>query len=149
MNRRLFAKFLSNSKIRFFTYGVITNTAFSVCLRCAADFLQQNIENKSLIQQKEDYNFNRTKNVATVGIISGPLMYAWYNYLDYKLPGTKFKTIATKILWDQTVGTFVFTFIFIVGICLLENQSIKLAINEFKQKFPFIYLVFAFVFLFH
>ena len=133
--------------IKLFAYGASANTAFSVFLRSTADVCQQNIENRNSDSLKfYDLNLTRTQHIATIGTIIGPLMFAWYTYLDKILPGTTFKIIAKKILLDQLVGGTLFIFIYIIGICLLEGQTLKQAINEFCQKFPFIYLVNVFFF---
>lgn len=130
-------------KLKVLKYGVITNTMFSVFLRANADIVQQTIEAN---QQKIDislksYNLTRTANIAKIGAVIGPLMYAWYKYLDYILPGKAMTTIAKKILLDQIVGGIGFIFVFITGICLIEGQSLEEGFKEFTNKFPFIYMV--------
>jgi hypothetical protein len=145
MLRQIVNKYFTPNKIKFikvFVYGVVTNTAFSIFLRSTADVCQQNIENRNINSLRfYDLNFTRTKNIAIIGGVIGPLMYAFYSYLDKILPGKTFKIIAKKILFDQLLGGTLFIFIYIVGICLLEGQSLNQALNEFCTKFPFIYLV--------
>ena len=145
MFRQIINKYFTPNTLKFiklFVYGAATNTAFSVFLRSTADVCQQNIENRNVDSVRfYDLNLTRTKHIATIGSVIGPLMYAFYSYLDKILPGKTFKIIAKKILIDQLVGGTLFIFIYIVGICLLEGQSFTQACDEFLQKFPFIYLV--------
>ena len=141
---RFLKSYLTPKKIQFIkiaTYGTITNTAFGVFLRVSADVCQQNIEIRSSASKFYDLNYTRTKHIATIGVVIGPLMYAWYTYLDRILPGKTIGIIARKILLDQLICGTVLIFIYIVGICLLEGQTLKQAFNEFLQKFPFVYLV--------
>jgi hypothetical protein len=79
--------------------------------------------------------------ISSTGIIIGPLNHVWYSFLDKKFPMKTFNAICKKVLLDQLIGATFFTFLFIVITCLLDGFSIKEALKEFVDKFPFIYLV--------
>lgn len=142
-------KYIRNLKIpKILTTGIVANTCFGTFLRVNADIVQQNIENKSLTQNKLNSLFNlkeldvhRTLNIGKIGIVIGPFMYLWYSYLDRILPGKCLITIAKKIFLDQLVGGIGFIFIFINGLCLMDGMSFSESFNEFLAKFPFIYMV--------
>jgi hypothetical protein len=121
-------------------YGVVANTGFSMFLRVSADSAQQNFEKKKIIKPDE-YNLQRTQNIATIGVILGPIVYYWYKALDTLLPGKTFPIICKKILLDQIIGGVALTFIFITGLCLLDGQGLTSSLKEFREKFPIIYLV--------
>lgn len=141
-------------------YSLLTNTAFGVALRATGDVIQQEIESKKLGKASKDWTRTSSQfwsliffdtllimsifgveNIAASGVIIGPLNYYWYFYLDKAFPGRTVQTIAKKILLDQMIGATLYTFLFIVVVCLLEGKSMGASLDEFRQKFLYIYLV--------
>lgn len=141
-------------------YSLLTNTAFGVALRASGDVIQQEIERKKLGKASQDWTRTSSQfwglifidtllivsifdveNIAASGVIIGPLNYYWYFYLDKAFPGRTVQTIAKKILLDQMIGATLYTFLFIVVVCLLEGKSVGVSLEEFRQKFLYIYLV--------
>ena len=61
--------------------------------------------------------------------------------MDRLLPAKTFKVVCKKILLDQIFAATVFNFLFLVTICLLEGYTFKSSLNEFNQKFLYIYFV--------
>ena len=76
------------------------------------------------------------------GLIIGPLNYWWYKYLDHLHPAKTFGAIMRKILYDQFIGATFFTFLFIMTVCLLDGLNLRQSLDEFLDKFVFIYFVY-------
>lgn len=80
-------------------------------------------------------------NISCSGLVIGPLNFYWYKYLDTKYPEKTIRIIAKKIFLDQIYGATFFTFLFIIIVCMLEGKKLSQSLEEFRQKFPFIYLI--------
>jgi hypothetical protein len=123
-------------------HALITNTAVTVVLMTGADLLQQCVEHDNFFKLKtSEYDSTRTKHIAVVGLVTGPLMHGWYELLDGRYPGKAFKVIAKKLTLDQIIGSPLFIIVYFIGISLLEGKNIRESWHEFADKFPFVYLV--------
>jgi len=113
------------------------------CVSCGGffvigDAIQQKIEMTQNPGQKFDYK--RTMRLAVVGLTQGPPHHFWYLYLDRWFPGRSKQVVIKKILADQAVAAPFFAITFIYGAGLLEGNSLRSCWNEFKNKFPTIYM---------
>ena len=81
-------------------------------------------------------------NVSASGIVIGPLSYYWYTFLDKIYPKKTFISILKKILLDQLIGATLFTFLFILIVCYFDGLNLSQILDEFRNKFLFIYLVY-------
>ena len=90
-----------------------------------------------------DYNVPAadTGRMLLVGLVEGPPHHWWYTRLDRLLPGRTARAVRLKILADQLVAAPLFAFTFFVGVDLLEGRSLSEGVQEFKRKFPEVYLV--------
>jgi protein Mpv17 len=52
----------------------------------------------------------------TMGFLFGPVSHVWYKILDRYLPGAGLRTVACKILADQTVAGPFFCSAFFMGV---------------------------------
>ena len=76
-----------------------------------------------------------------VGLSQGPPHHIWYSWLDKMLPKKDMKTVVMKILADQFIAAPFFAITFFYGMGILNGQSLKGCWEEFKEKFPYVYLV--------
>lgn len=79
--------------------------------------------------------------ITLVGSILGSMQYCFYRSLDKQYPARDMRTIAKKILIDQTLCTPINIAVFIYGLGLLENTSWAKMNEEFKHKFLVIFSV--------
>jgi hypothetical protein len=94
-----------------------------------------------IMRKKNSKDLFYKGNISASGLVIGPLCYYWYVYLDKILPAKTLGIVMKKILYDQLVGATVFTFLFIMTVCLLDGMSWNESLKEFVHKFPYIYLV--------
>lgn len=76
-----------------------------------------------------------------VGISQGPPHHYWYLMLDRFLPKRDLRTVMLKILADQIFAAPFFAITFFFGMGVLEDKRMSECWNEFKKKFPTVYLV--------
>ena len=76
-----------------------------------------------------------------VGLAEGPPHHWWYTGLDRLLPGRTARVVRLKILADQLVAAPLFALTFFVGMDLLEGRTLRDGLQEFRRKFPEVYLV--------
>ncbi|KAK2589182.1 hypothetical protein KPH14_001998 [Odynerus spinipes] len=80
------------------------------------------------------YNWPRLKRYAIYGcFIAGPVLHAWYKWLDSFYRGKSTKVILTKLVLDQFILTPVLLLLFFTSMSLMESKSNIFA--EFKAKF--------------
>ncbi|XP_071953369.1 mpv17-like protein 2 isoform X2 [Antedon mediterranea] len=135
--RKLFSKYL-----------LITNTVTCSSLLAIGDVIEQtreirrNRKNEShASKHHHSYNWKRTGRMACIGLALGPFNHYWYFFLDRFLPGTSGKMVIKKILLDQVVAAPFFNGSFILGMGLLEGKSLTENLDNFKSKFPTLYLM--------
>ncbi|KAL7640809.1 UNVERIFIED_CONTAM: hypothetical protein RMT77_009094 [Armadillidium vulgare] len=117
-----------------------TNTISSGGLLGLGDMLQQGIELKRDVHATGKFDWRRTGRLFLVGLSQGPPHHYFYTWLDKVLPRKTAKTVVKKILIDQIVAAPFFAITFFVGAGLLEGKSLRESYDEFKQKFPAVYL---------
>lgn len=130
------------SIIRHYVFGkylVVTNTLTCGVLMGMGDALQQTIEKAQ--KKKVGYDWKRMAHMGAVGILMGPVVHLWYSRLDKVLPGNERRTVVKKVLADQLVASPAFLVLFFFGLGSLEGKVMKDSLQEFKQKFPVMYLV--------
>ncbi|XP_043483357.1 mpv17-like protein 2 [Leptopilina heterotoma] len=88
-----------------------------------------------MIPCKTDYDFNRTKNMLTVGLLQGPFHHYFYRFLDKNFPGKKIFSIFKKTMLDQMISSPSCLAIFFCGHGLLERKSLTEINMEMRQKF--------------
>lgn len=88
-----------------------------------------------MIPCKTDYDFNRTKNMLTVGLLQGPFHHYFYRFLDNNFPGKKIFSIFKKTMLDQMISSPSCLTIFFCGHGLLERKSLTEINIEMRQKF--------------
>uniref|UniRef100_A0A6A7G3A5 Mpv17-like protein 2 n=2 Tax=Hirondellea gigas TaxID=1518452 RepID=A0A6A7G3A5_9CRUS len=119
---------------------LLTNTVSSGILLGVGDCIQQKIERWRGVHTYPHYDWARTGRLFTVGLIAGPPHHFFYIFLDKFYPRTDAKTVFKKIMIDQIIAAPFFAFIFFTGTGLLEGKMWKDCLEEFKQKFPAVYL---------
>lgn len=88
-----------------------------------------------MLSCKTDHDFNRTKNMLTVGLLQGPFHHYFYRFLDKSFPGTKILSIFKKTILDQMISSPSCLTIFFFGHGLLERKSLTEINLEMQQKF--------------
>ena len=76
-----------------------------------------------------------------VGLSQGPPHHYWYTLLDRWLPRRDLRTVGLKVLADQLFAAPTFAILFFYGMGLLNGDSLRKCWVEFKEKFPYVYLV--------
>lgn len=101
----------------FSKYLLLTNAVVSVFLDGAGDFLQQR-----LIERTPVHDWDRTRRMATIGLILAPPDHYYYSWLDRRYPGKDARTLAKKLLLDElTIGIWD-NVIFFGGKCLAKTS---------------------------
>ncbi|XP_033111665.1 mpv17-like protein 2 isoform X1 [Anneissia japonica] len=138
----------------FSKYLLVTNTVTCCSLLGVGDLIEQTREirrNKKndvaqgKLHSSHSYDWKRTGRMAAIGFMLGPINHYWYLYLDRFLPGTSGRMVLKKILLDQIVAAPFFNASFIIGIGVLEGKPLSENIENFKCKFPTLYLIDCFV----
>ncbi|XP_033111668.1 mpv17-like protein 2 isoform X2 [Anneissia japonica] len=134
----------------FSKYLLVTNTVTCCSLLGVGDLIEQTREirrNKKndvaqgKLHSSHSYDWKRTGRMAAIGFMLGPINHYWYLYLDRFLPGTSGRMVLKKILLDQIVAAPFFNASFIIGIGVLEGKPLSENIENFKCKFPTLYLM--------
>uniref|UniRef100_A0A7E4VXG7 Mpv17-like protein n=1 Tax=Panagrellus redivivus TaxID=6233 RepID=A0A7E4VXG7_PANRE len=102
-----------------------------------ADAFVQSVQNRETATsaEKNSIDWKRVLRVSAIGILHGPMNHFWYRFLDgVAFRGRPGYVIAKKVIADLSVSP-VFATSFIAGLSLLEGNSIKNALLEYKQKF--------------
>lgn len=94
--------------------------------------LANTIEHHEII---DNHDFERTKNMITVGLLQGPFNHYFYIFLDRLLPGKNVKTVVKKTFIDQIIASPLSLGIFFIGLGKLENRSSHELLCEIKEKF--------------
>jgi len=120
------------------TYPLISNSLIYGGLYMTAEFMQQTVLKKVLIEKPGEpeppYDFDVIKRFGLMGTgVISPTLYYWYKWLDAKYAGTAVKTVVRKCLMDQFMMTPQLLVMFYVGMSLLEGREDIFA--ELKQKF--------------
>ena len=105
-------------KSAFSRYLLLTNTIGTGVIDGLGDYLEQHIERATEI------DWERTKRMAIIGLIFGPIGHYWYKYLDRKLPGKTTATLVKKIVYDEVVLGTASIVIFFVGKIYLWGVAI-------------------------
>jgi protein Mpv17 len=117
----------------FTTHLLLTNTTSCSLLLGLGDAAQQHIQAYQS-PVKKPYDWARTLRMAVMGLAMGPMNHYWYKILDGRLPGNCMATCIKKVFLDQ-MACPIFSLTFITGLGLLEGQSMKSAVKEYKDKF--------------
>ncbi|XP_021964630.1 mpv17-like protein 2 [Folsomia candida] len=124
----------------FSKHPLTVNTISGAGLFIVGDFIEQKIESWRGVHGKE-LDTHRLGRIAAVGLLESPPHYYFYKYLDIHYPGKSFKMISKKILLDQVIACPMFSVLFFIPLALLEGKSWGRSCEEFKNKFPYVYLV--------
>lgn len=123
---------LSTLRRSFQKHPILANILTTTALFGAADVTCQLIEHEGI----NKFNIRRTCNLMAVGMFySGPTMALWYRLLDHKLPGTNPRTIALKLLVDQTIFTIPLLVGFYVCLGTFEGRNWGENKKELRLKF--------------
>lgn len=128
------------AKAAFTKHLLITNTLVCGGLGGLGDFLQQKLE-RSLSLEPRSNDWPRTVRMTTVGLLIGPIGHVWYRFLDSTFPGNSKMTVLKKLALEQALVSPSLLLGFFIGMGTLEGKSLKLCIDEIKEKFVFVYLV--------
>lgn len=79
--------------------------------------------------------------IAVVGTMLGSIQHLFYRSLDKRYPARDMRTIAKKLLIDQSLCTPVNIVVFLYGLGILENKTWDKMNEEFKNKFLVIFSV--------
>lgn len=78
--------------------------------------------------------------MAKTGFILGAAGHFWYNYLDWKFPGTHFRTLAKKLAVEMMAGP-PFALMTFVSLGFFEKKSLATSVNNFKDNLIWVCLV--------
>ncbi|KAK7495838.1 hypothetical protein BaRGS_00012828 [Batillaria attramentaria] len=120
-----------------------TNVASGCGLLSLGDFIIQNIERRYVKKTQGrtvNYNYERTGRMFVIGVILGPFNHFWYRFLDRAVTGKGVKMVAKKVAADQAVAGPFFCSSFLLGMGLLEGKSLGACGQEWREKFPTIYM---------
>lgn len=84
---------------------------------------------------KTDHDFNRTKNMLTVGLLQGPFHHYFYRFLDKTFPGKNSFSIFKKTILDQMISSPSCLAIFFFGHGFLERKNLTEIHMEMNEKF--------------
>jgi len=118
---------------------LVTNTVSGGGLLVVGDWLQQ-LREREASERRIAHDWARSGRMFVVGLSQGPPHHYWYLALDRILPGRGGKQVCLKILADQLFAAPFFAISFIYVASLLEGAGLSQCWQEFKEKFPTIYL---------
>eukprot|EP00088_Acartia_fossae_P058784 TRINITY_DN6922_c0_g1_i2.p1 TRINITY_DN6922_c0_g1~~TRINITY_DN6922_c0_g1_i2.p1 ORF type:complete len:190 (+),score=12.70 TRINITY_DN6922_c0_g1_i2:31-600(+) len=127
-------KILSSAHKMYGRNLLVANTASSGGLLLLGDVLEQKREGAKAIDK------HRSGRMFAVGISQGPPHHYFYEWLDKLYKGRTRQAIVKKILLDQILAAPFFAITFIYVASLLEGKTFAECWQEFKEKFPAIYL---------
>ncbi|KAA0202588.1 hypothetical protein HAZT_HAZT008015 [Hyalella azteca] len=116
----------------------VTNTLTCGTLFAVGDVIQQQAERVRGVHAYHDWP--RTGRLFVVGLSQGPPHHIFYLWLDKLLPQKTAKTVFKKILMDQFIAAPFFAVTFFLMAGLLEGKDLPSAWQEFKTKFPAVYM---------
>lgn len=127
-------------------YLVITNTVGSGILMGLGDLTTQKIEGRMNEKNAENtvqrsIDWQRMGRLAVVGLCMGPFLHVWYRFLDRRYAIVNIRSIAKKVLFDQTIASPLIIVYFFIGTGFLEGRSFSRSLEELKCKFLTVYLV--------
>jgi len=108
--------------------------AISTTLSGVGDTLQQHYEILTGEEPDQKWNLKRSLDMSITGATVGVVCHFWYIYLDRRLPGRSFKTVAKKLLVDQLAFSPFLIGIFFGTAGFLERSSLAEIKNEIKSK---------------
>ncbi|XP_001601148.1 mpv17-like protein 2 [Nasonia vitripennis] len=82
----------------------------------------------------DGYDWIRTRNMATVGLLQGPFHHYFYAVLEKFVPGRSAVSIVKKTLLDQSIASPTCLGIFFFGLGVMENRNLKEINSEVKLK---------------
>ncbi|KAF2358562.1 Mpv17/PMP22 [Trinorchestia longiramus] len=100
----------------------------------------QKIEHFRGVHALPHHDWARCMRLFIVGLSQGPLHHIFYIWLDKILPRKNARTVGKKILLDQLLAAPMFAISFFVVAGLLEGKQFYSTLEEFKRKFPAVYL---------
>ncbi|ESP00470.1 hypothetical protein LOTGIDRAFT_112617 [Lottia gigantea] len=132
----------------FSKHLLVTNTVTCGALLTIGDLIVQSIEkrNKKTKKPRETSSFlanidwERSGRMCLIGTVFGPVNHLFYKYLDKHFVGKSLKVVMKKMAVDQFVAAPIFTSLFIYSDCILEGKSTAITQEEWKEKFPVIFL---------
>ncbi|XP_059196391.1 mpv17-like protein 2 [Centropristis striata] len=116
---------------------LLTNTLSPGIMMMLGDVMQQSRENFG--QRDKVHDWRRSGRIFTVGCTMGPPLTCWFYFLDRVFAGRALKTLAMKIVADQTVNSPFMGMWYFIGMGLLEGHSLSNSFKDFKGKFLELY----------
>jgi len=118
---------------------LLTNTVTSVAIFGAGDIIMQTMEQSS--SKKIEYDFKRTGRMLVFASVLGAPQHFWYMALDrFIVKGVRSRVVMKKVLADQLILAPSFYVLFFGILGTLEGKSTKVIKDEFKEKFPTLYI---------
>ncbi|KAJ8687633.1 hypothetical protein QAD02_023427 [Eretmocerus hayati] len=91
-------------------------------------------KDKNSIAEDDDFDYVRTRNMTTVGLLQGPFHHFFYAILEKKLPGKDTVAIFKKTFLDQTIASPTCLGIFFFGLGVMESKNLSDINGEVKLK---------------
>ncbi|XP_070509053.1 mpv17-like protein 2 [Chironomus tepperi] len=122
----------------FTKYLLLTNTVSSGFLMYIGEYFAQRIE-KSRNFNENEYDKEKMKQLAVVGLSQGPLHHYTYLWMERLLPGNAKSTIVKKIMSDQFIVSPVFILHYFYTSYFLEGRKVTETNELLKDKFLKVY----------
>lgn len=82
----------------------------------------------------DGYDWIRSRNMTTVGLLQGPFHHYFYALLEKFVPGRSTLSIVKKTLLDQSIASPTCLGIFFFGLGMMEHRNLKEINSEVKLK---------------
>uniref|UniRef100_A0A7E4VPW4 Mpv17-like protein 2 n=1 Tax=Panagrellus redivivus TaxID=6233 RepID=A0A7E4VPW4_PANRE len=116
-------------------YLLTTNTATMCLIYGTGDVIVQLVDSHRQPPYTTNIDWKRVFRVGAIGMLHGPMNHFWYGFLDRAaLRGSQRVIVAKKVASDLAASP-AFAVAFVTGLTLLEGNSIREALLEYKQKF--------------
>ncbi|XP_075224727.1 mpv17-like protein isoform X2 [Lycorma delicatula] len=120
----------------FKNYPLLANSVVYGSMCVGAEFSQQVIKRKFLDKKvpPDPFDTGALARYAVIGsCINSNLLYFWFNWLEYAIPGTLLRSIIAKLLLTQFILGPPFVASFYISMSLMERKEDLL--EECREKF--------------
>lgn len=129
--RRAFRKSAIIGSNLFRKHLLLTNATFSMAMGVAGDLVQQHYE--ILTGKEDELKLVRTVHMGAAGLTTGVISHYWYIIIDVFIPGSSFRKVIIKVLYDQILFSPINLFVYFGTVAILE-RSLKQLKEELMEK---------------
>ncbi|XP_054714034.1 mpv17-like protein 2 [Uloborus diversus] len=134
--KKVFQKTVLINNHLFKKHLLLTNATFSMAMGIAGDLVQQHYE--ILTKGEDKWKPVRTFHMSAAGLTTGVLSHYWYIIIDLFIPGSSFRAVVKKVLYDQILFSPVNLTVYFGTVAVLEG-SLKQLKEELIEKGTKIY----------